>query len=370
MTRLGVDVEVIVPETRFTTSTLTYPFRVTPIYLTSKLQTLKALEYSYKVYKYISENRRKFDAIHGSQWSTYVLVKYRDNIGIPIVTKFHGTTWIGTLVQIWLSKKMTYYKNLVKLPISFLYSSIEKTIAKNSMGLIFISKFVKKEVEYITQGNINTSTIVIYNGVDSDKFKPMEINLSNIKHRYGLCVEDKIILFVGRLDPLKGVDELIFACKKLVSRYPNIKVLIVGDGESSYKEYLQGIAKPRSNFIFTGRVGYDKLVEIYNISDIVVAPSPYASGNEVLEAMACGKPVIVVKGSGFAELINNLKTGFIISYKNIRKELENLLDSIIFDENLLKNIGKNARKFVKTNLTWGNVAVKTINFISSLYEKY
>ena len=139
MTRLGVDVEVIVPETRFTTSTLTYPFRVTPIYLTSKLQTLKALEYSYKVYKYISENRRKFDAIHGSQWSTYVLVKYRDNIGIPIVTKFHGTTWIGTLVQIWLSKKMTYYKNLVKLPISFLYSSIEKTIAKNSMGLISVS---------------------------------------------------------------------------------------------------------------------------------------------------------------------------------------------------------------------------------------
>jgi glycosyltransferase involved in cell wall biosynthesis len=82
--------------------------------------------------------------------------------------------------------------------------------------------------------------------------------------------------------------------------------------------------------------------------------------------MACGKPVVTVRGLGFEELIEPGKTGFIVDGVNIEYNLEKCLRSILHNEELLSYIGKNARSFVEENLSWEKTTLKTVKFIQLL----
>jgi spore coat protein SA len=247
-----------------------------------------------------------------------------------------------------------------------LYDHIECEVAEKSDGLIFIHGSVKREVEVITHNKLCRNMCIIHNGVDAKNFKPRDV--SELKHKYGLSEKDKVLLFVGRLEPLKGVHTFIRVAKRLSRDHPSLKIMIVGDGHPSYIRVLKELAKSKDNFIFTGWVEHDKLPEIYCLADIFVSPSPYSSGNNLLEAMACGKPVVAVRGLGFEELIEHGKTGFIVDSINIEYNLERCLRSVLYNEELLSHIGKNARSFVEENLSWEKTALKTVKFIQLLLK--
>lgn len=103
LAELGVDVDIIAPASEPDRQSL-YPFPVTLIPMNSKLQTMRTLEFSYKTYRYLVNNRRNFDAVHGSQWSMFFPCLNKRRIGLPIVTKFHGTHMFGTLYRFMLHR--------------------------------------------------------------------------------------------------------------------------------------------------------------------------------------------------------------------------------------------------------------------------
>jgi len=358
---LGVRVDVVAPAPQMGEQGISCRFPLTTIRLSSPLATGRAVEFCYKVHRRITERKRRPDAIHASQWSGYIIGRHAYGAGIPVVTKFHGTMFYGALARI-RSRELRCPAIFAEAGGALFYLHAERTVARNSQGLIFISASVRREVESMTLGRIAGNSCIIYNGVDTAKFRPLDT--TNLRERYGLTEEDRIVLYVGRLTPTKGVSRLILSSARLMSKYKNLKVVITGTGKHSYVTRLLTAARPRRNFIFTGWVDHDKLPEIYGLADIVVAPSVYAAGNVVLEAMACAKPVIAPPGSGFAELVRPFETGLIPDSTDI----ESCLAFALENNESLRRMGKNARAFAERNLSWSKTALETIEFVRAVAE--
>lgn len=150
---------------------------------------------------------------------------------------------------------------------------------------------------------------VIYNGVDTDFFRPQEVQTptefaSKIK-----------LLFVGNLTRRKGVDLLPKIMEKLGDGY----VLFYTSGLRT-KAVLKG-----AQMIPLGRVAREKLVGTYNLCDILLLPSRLEGfGYAVVEAMACGKPVVCTNGSSLPELVINQKGGFLCQQDNVDDFVEKI----------------------------------------------
>jgi D-inositol-3-phosphate glycosyltransferase len=161
---------------------------------------------------------------------------------------------------------------------------------------------------------------VVPAGVDLNLFRP--IPRAEAKMRIGVPPDHKVILFVGRIQPLKGIDTLIRAMKQVVDRHAELKdrvcVSIIGgdpnpDSELELAEF-QRLEQLRRELgigdlvTFLGAKDQDSLVYYYSAAETVVMPSHYESfGMVALEAMACGTPVI---GSDVGGLSFSIEDGF------------------------------------------------------------
>jgi len=179
---------------------------------------------------------------------------------------------------------------------------------------------------------------VIPLGVDTQIFKPA--NKNNTKKEFE-------ILFVGSLYPLKGVEFLIKSMKLLVNEEENVKLKIVGEGpEKERLKLLANKLKLRNKIHFEGFVPHNKIVKYYQNCDLfcfLTLGEPF--GIVILEAMACGKPVIASNIGGPAEIVKDGKTGFLVNPSNVRLVAEKIL-KLIRDRKLRERMGKEARKTV------------------------
>jgi glycosyltransferase involved in cell wall biosynthesis len=150
-------------------------------------------------------------------------------------------------------------------------------------------------------------------GIDLEKFKPLK-NKKELRKKYRFNMDDKIILFAGRLEKIKNLDFLIKSFAIAVKKESNIKLVIVGRG-TEY-ENLVDLTKNlnlENKVIFVGEVSPDKMVEIYNIADVFALTSlSEASPTVVKEALACGIPVISTNVGDVKEVINDLLLGEVV----------------------------------------------------------
>ena len=140
----------------------------------------------------------------------------------------------------------------------------------------------------------------------------------------GLKPEDRMVLFVGRIEPLKGVDTLIQAmsCVQMKEERPVHLAVIGGDPAASPQEMSAEMARLQKlcddlsvgqTVVFLGKRDQDKLPYYYSAAELLVMPSHYESfGMVALEAMACGTPVIASEVGGLAYLVRDGETGFTI----------------------------------------------------------
>ncbi len=151
-------------------------------------------------------------------------------------------------------------------------------------------------------------------GVDLEHFKIM--GKAQAKHQLGFD-NDKIILFVGRIDPLKGIDNLIKALPYL-RHIPKLRLVIIGGGEHSQREIeqLQKLARNlevQDSVDFLGLTKHEQLPCFYSAADACVVPSYYESfGLVTLESLACGTPVVVTDVGNHKDLIRQGQTGYVI----------------------------------------------------------
>ena len=210
---------------------------------------------------------------------------------------------------------------------------------------------------------------VIPLGVDLDRFRPIEKDSA----RAELGLEDeRIVLFVGRIEPLKGVDILINAAALLESDV-DCSVLIVGGDESSRSQVarLRELARTRGiehRVAFVGAVDHDRLPLYYSAADVCVVPSHYESfGLVAVEAMASGVPVVASRVGGLAGTVKDGETGYLVPWlcpEPFAERIELLLDN----EPLRRNLGEAAREAV-SRYRWENVAGAVLQVYESLTSR-
>jgi glycosyltransferase involved in cell wall biosynthesis len=175
----------------------------------------------------------------------------------------------------------------------------------------------KFSADILKSKGLKVETKVISNGVDAAKFRRVKYSKGDLK-RFGLSENTKKLLFVGRIDPEKNIDLIIKSVPLIERKFKNFEICIVGEGIK--KDYLENFAKQlgvSGKVKFLGRVSDKDLIKAYSLSDIFILPSLVElEGMVVLEAMACGLPVLIAKSkdSAASQFVNN--NGFLFNPKS------------------------------------------------------
>jgi glycosyltransferase involved in cell wall biosynthesis len=209
---------------------------------------------------------------------------------------------------------------------------------------------------------------VVPNGVDTRRFHP-KLDKNKVREKYGIGEDAKVVLFVGNLEAYKGCEHLLSAFSMIMKEIKDVYLILVGKGslESRLKETAAKLCI-KNRVFFAGYVKDNELPYYYAACDVFVLPS--ISGHEgfgmvQLEAMACGKPVIVTNIPGVREVDAKELATIHIPPKSERALMKALL-TVLRNEELAIKMGDNGRKIVEEYYSWPKIA----GTILRLYEKH
>ena len=219
--------------------------------------------------------------------------------------------------------------------------------------------------------------VTIPPGVDVSHFYP--IPADEAKLYVGLKPDDRMVLFVGRIEPLKGVDTLIQAmsCLQLKESQRVHLAIIGGDPSASPREMSAEMARLQKlcddlsveqTVVFLGKRDQDRLPYYYSAAELLVMPSHYESfGMVALEAMACGTPVIASEVGGLAYLVRDGETGFTIPDQEPEALCEKM-SWLLNDHDLRKQMSERAVEYAQ-DYAWEKIAKQIIGVYEGLVEK-
>jgi len=212
--------------------------------------------------------------------------------------------------------------------------------------IITISKFLQRELK---EKNIKSD--VGYGGITYSKYQKKRN--TNVLKRFGLK-SDNYILFVGRISEHKGIHKLIEAWKKSKTKMPLAVVggFPVGDYEQKIKKMSQD-----QNIIFTGKLSEDDLIAMFqNCAFYCLASVGEAYNLTLLEAQACGKPVILFNAGAPPEIVRDKKTGFLVKPNDLG-EYADKIRMLGSNKTMRKSMGVAARRWAK-NFDWNVLGKK------------
>jgi glycosyltransferase involved in cell wall biosynthesis len=218
-----------------------------------------------------------------------------------------------------------------------------KGILKNASTVIALTEHMKDAMQAIYSRDI----IVVPNGINLNEVAEKETEGGNPSKR---------VLFVGRLHPVKGVQYLLGAMKMVHQELPEAKLILVGDGEE--REHLENLTDSlgiRGCVEFAGRVPHDRVQDYMNRAEVFVLPS-LSEGFPVtiLEAMACGLPVVATRVGGIPDIIEDGTNGYLVDARDQEQIAEALL-RVLQDKMLQKIMSNNNRKSAE-KYRWDTVA--------------
>ena len=186
-----------------------------------------------------------------------------------------------------------------------------------------------------------------------------EVAPFKIYEREDLKEDGNLILFFGRIYKYKGLEYLIKAEPMITKEVPDAKIIIAGKGEN-FKKYEEMMVN-RDNFIVHNyRIPYKEGAELFQRCSVVTLPYIDASQSGVIPtAYGFKKPVVVTNVGAIPEIVDDGVTGFIVPPKN-PEALAEAIVKLLKNEKLRREMGENAYKKLKTDLSWDTIAEKTI----------
>ena len=277
------------------------------------------------IYKFIY--RIELGHIHLASYGSFtrkaIIIRLLKLLNVKFIIHIHG------------AKFNEFYKNSnerKKLKIKKVLNEADKIIVLSNSWRDFFEKIVPKE-----------KIIVLYNAVKLPKISLSEKNNHTCN-----------ILFLGRLGERKGVYDIIKVAKQLNANKKNVKIILAGDGQIEKVRDLVKQEKLEEIIEVKGWINSKEKEILLQKADIYILPS-YNEGlpMSILEAMSYSLPVITTEVGGIPEIIKNNENGILIKSGDI-KSLEDNIIKLIEDENLRKNIGKQARKTIETKFNLEN----------------
>jgi len=186
---------------------------------------------------------------------------------------------------------------------------------------------------------------VVYEGINTEKFKPSYIRETKEKKEYVLLT---VSALVKGIVERKGLITLLKALPRVADKFPDVKLVIIGKKGDAYPRLRQIVKDLRiqDKVVFKGVVSNSKLVDFYNQCDIFVLPSLHEGFPTVCaEAQACEKPVISTNTASMPEVIKNHETGLLVRAEDV-EELANAIMKLLSDPKLRKQFGKAGRERV------------------------
>ena len=315
------------------------------------------------IHQFAEEKRIKYDLLHSHYWMSGLAAGELSDqwSGIPILQMFHTLGEMKNRVARNESEREGDYR-----------LDGERQVLVRADRIIAATLAERAQLEWLYNADVDKIT-VIPPGVDTSHFYP--IPADEARQFIGLAPDAHMILFVGRIEPLKGVATLIeaVACLKLKNLKDPVHLAVIGgDPEAVPEDISEEMVRLQKKcddltvgkmVAFLGKRGQDTLPYYYSAAKVVVMPSHYESfGMVALEAMACGTPVIASQVGGLAFLVKDGVTGYTVPAED-DDALCDRLTAILGDESLRLWMGQNAVKTAQ-NYSWDKIAQK----IEGVYE--
>ena len=247
-------------------------------------------------------NDLQYDLIFSHYWLSGLVGEYlQQRWNVPHITMFHTLGAVKNTLGVGEDEPE-------------LRIEMERSLAQNCHRIIIPTEKGKEEL-IRHYGTLPERISVVPCGVNLEQFKPVG---KESARKYLALGDDKIILFVGRIDPLKGIDKLIKAIHYL-QNIQGLRLVIIGGGEYSQLEIeqLQRLAcnlNIQDSVTFLGLIKHDQLPYFYSAADVCVVPSYYEScGLVALESLACGTPVVATDVGNLKSVIRQGETGYVIT---------------------------------------------------------
>jgi D-inositol-3-phosphate glycosyltransferase len=318
------------------------------------------------VKSFAQEERIAYDLIHSHYWlSGWVARELRKSWEVPIVHMFHTLGRLkNTVVQ---SKEEMEAARRIEVETEIM-AFADRIVAATT---------IEKDQMVQLYGADPAKIVVIPCGVDLSLFHPIPMN--EARQRLDICDRKHMVLFVGRIERLKGIDTLLEAMAIVVQDFPNWKeeicVCIVGgdvsedsavvDKEMERLKELRARLGIADLVTFLGAQAQDTLPDHYSAADVVVMPSYYESfGMVALEAMACGTPVIASQVGGLAFTVQDGVTGFLVPERD-PVALAEKITLLLKDQTLRTKLGAQGIEWARQH-TWAQVADQILSLYSEL----
>jgi D-inositol-3-phosphate glycosyltransferase len=327
-----------------------------------------------KLFDYMSEFVQSFQAWQAEQAINYPLIH----------TNYWLSAWIGLelrkrsqvqLVHTYHSLGAVKYRSIDNLPaIADVRLSVEKQILEEANCVVATSPQEQEDMQALvsTLGDIE----VIPCGTDTSNFYLMP--KTEARDRLGLDPHDKIVLYVGRFDPRKGIETAVRAFAKMQSelsafRSEKFKFVVVGGSsddrtDGAERARIEQIVREEGisdQIIFAGQVGHDLLPFYYSAADVCVVPSHYEPfGLVAIEAMACGTPVVASDVGGLKFTVLPEETGLLVPPKDV-EGFAHAIQRILGDEVWARKLRRQASTNVSKRFSWNGVGIQ----LSDLYRR-
>jgi len=313
---------------------------------------------------FAAEKGIQYDLIHSHYWMSGLAAEALSDAwgGTPIVQMFH------TLGE--MKNRIARSDEERESPERI---AGEKRILARADRIVVATLAERTQLRFLYKVN-ERKLVIIPPGVDTSHFYP--IPSDEAKQYIGLKPEDRMVLYVGRIEPLKGVGTLIEAmsCLKFKDQTGPVHLAIIGgEPEANPEEMSTEMARLQmlsddlamdQTVVFLGKRGQNTLPYYYSAAEVLVMPSHYESfGMVALEAMACGTPVIASAVGGLGFLVQDGETGYTVPNDEPDKLCEKLT-LLLGDFNLRQKMGQRAEE-VAQSYSWEKIA----NQIVAVYEE-
>ena len=296
---------------------------------------------------------KDFDIIHMHNFRSYqnvVAHHYAKKYNIPYILQAHGSV-------------LPFFQ---KQRLKKLYDGVwGYRILKDASKVLAYQQI--EATQYQDMGVNRDKIEILTSGIDLLKTEDMP-KIGKFKKKYSIRDNEKVILFLGRIHKIKGLDLLINAFAELTKKLNSVRLVIVGpdDGYLSTINNLIASIGLESKILILGFISVNDKIAAYVDADVYVLPSRYdIFPTTVLEACSFGTPIITTDQTGIRDLVNN-NVGYVVPFD--KNQLCNALFKILTDDRLRYYFGERGKKLIKEKYSWDKIVEQLEEIYKSLWK--